>query len=189
MQPCNLSSCFSGLSLVVIKVSRDGDDSAVHVAAQVVRGHFPKPRQDEGGDLLRGVLLSLIVRHPGVPVRAGDNAEGHLLGQGLHLRVGVAPPDEALRGEEGVPGVDDHLPLRGEPDEPVAGLVDGEDGGGGPLAVVFDDHRGAVGGDHRDAGVGRPEIYADDGPAGAARVRASGDGREVAEGRGAEGLK
>ena len=124
-------------------------------------GGFLHLLQNEGRDLLRGIVLALGL-DPGVAGRALDDVVGHHALVLLHQRIVVVSSDQTLDGEEGVGGVGHGLALGGLANEALTVLEEGHDRGGGPNALGVLDHPGRLAVHDRDAGIGRSEVDADD---------------------------
>ena len=104
------------LTLGVVEVGGDGDDGLRDLLAELGFGGFLHLLQDEGRDLLRGILLA-VGFDPGVAVGAFDDLVGDEVLVLLDHRVVVAAADEALDGEERVERVGHRLSLGGKADE------------------------------------------------------------------------
>ena len=116
--------------------------------------------QDEGGNLRRRILLA-VRGHPGVAVGGLDDLVGHETHVLLGHRVVEGSADQALDREESALGVGDALPLGGLADQALAVVGEGDDRRRGARALgILDDFRGRSLHD-RDAGVGGPEVDAD----------------------------
>ena len=100
--------------------------------------------------------------HPGVAVGGLDDLVGdetHVL---LGHRVVEGAADEALDGEEGALGIGDRLTLGGLADEALAVVGESDDRGRGARAFRVLDDLGRRALHDRDAGIGRPQVDADD---------------------------
>ena len=80
----------------------------------------------------------------------------------LDLRIVPATTHEALDGEDGVAGICDGLALGQLPDQPLAGLGEGDDARDGPTALTDAMTVGLAAFHHGDDGVRRAEVDADD---------------------------
>ena len=109
-----LAGVLGRLALGVVEVGGDGDDRLRDLLAELGFGGLLHLLQDEGGDLLRGILLA-VGFDPGVAVRAFDDLVGDELLVLLDHRVIVAAADEALDGEEVLSGLVTAWRLAGRP--------------------------------------------------------------------------
>ena len=160
LEPGDLAGVLGRLTLRVVEVGGHRDHRLGHLLAEIALRRLLHLLQDERADLARAVLLALDL-DPGVPVRAGDDLVGHELLVFLDHRIVVAPPDQALDGEDGVLGVGDRLALGRHADQGLAVLGERDDRGRGAHALLVLDHLGLAALHHRDAGVRRAEIDAD----------------------------
>ena len=149
------------LALGVVEVRRHGDHRVGDLLAEVVLGGLLHLAQDLGRDLLRRELLAAHL-DPGVAVVGGDDLVGHQADVLLHFLLGELAADQALHRVDRVLGVGHRLALGRGADQDLAVLLIGDDRrrGAGTLAVL--DHLGGVAFHDRDAGVGGPEVDADD---------------------------
>jgi len=136
------SSILGGLSLGVVKVSGDGDDSVGALLAEVRLSDFLHLDEDHGGDLfsLEFLLFSLVVDDEhGLVSNTGLELEGPEFGISLDILVLELSADESLGIEDSVGGVSSDLGLGGISNE---SLVFGEGdvrGGGVETLIVSDD--------------------------------------------------
>jgi hypothetical protein len=117
--------------------------------------------QDEGGNL-RGGILALAVRQPGVAISGAHDGIGDELLVLLDHRVVVAAADEPLYGKEGLLRVGDGLAFRRLADEAFAIIREGDNRGRGAHALGVLDHLGRFALHDRYAGIGRTEVDTDD---------------------------
>jgi len=127
--------------------------------AQVGFGGLLELAEDHGRDLGRGILLAANV-DPGVAVVTPDD----FIGDHLHFFADffVAPPHEALNGEDRVFGVGNGLALGHLADQPFPGLGEAHHGGGGSGTLLVGDNGGLPGLHDGDYGVRRTEVDAYD---------------------------
>mmetsp|Transcript_25172 Transcript_25172/g.38994 ORF Transcript_25172/g.38994 Transcript_25172/m.38994 type:complete len:456 (-) Transcript_25172:222-1589(-) len=159
------TSVLGGLSLGVVEIGGDGDDSGLHGLAEVGLSDFLHLLEDHGGDLLSLELLGLALvldDDHGLLVSSGLDLEGPELGVGLDGSVRELSADESLGVEDGVEGVSGGLVLGGVSDESLV-LSEGDVGGGGVKTLVVGDDFDLVVHPHSDAGVGGSEINSDSG--------------------------
>ena len=158
-QAGDLAGVFGGLALRVVEVGRNGDDGLGDLFAQVGLGGFLELGQDHGRDFGRRVLLAADF-HAGVAVVAADD----LVGDHLHFFADfvVAPPHEALDGENGVLRVGDGLALGHLADQPLAALGEGHDRRRGAGSFLVGDDRGLAGLHHGDHRIGGAQVDAND---------------------------
>jgi len=107
------TSILGGLTLVVVEVGGDGDDSLLNLLADLDLGNLLHLEEDHGGDLLGGEGLGLAeVLDLDLGVAAVvDNLEGPGLDVLLDGGVIEAATDETLDIEDGVDGVHSSLVL------------------------------------------------------------------------------
>jgi hypothetical protein len=127
VETSDLTSVLGSLTLRVVEVSGDGDDSILNVLAHVGLGGLLHLSKDETSNLGRRVFLSLGLE-PGITVGVLDDLVWDLLDIALDLSVGELSADETLGCEESVLGVDDSLALGGDTDETLALLCETDDG-------------------------------------------------------------
>jgi len=136
------SSILGGLSLGIVEVSGDGDDSVGALLAEVRLSDFLHLDEDHGGDLfsLEFLLFSLVVDDEhGLVSNTGLELEGPEFGISLDILVLELSADESLGIEDSVGGVSSDLGLGGISNE---SLVFGEGdvrGGGVETLIVSDD--------------------------------------------------
>jgi hypothetical protein len=126
----NHTGVLGGLTLGVVEVGGDGDDSVLDVLAHVGLGSLLHLSEDEATHLRRRVLLSLGLE-PSIAVGVLDNLVGHLLDIALDLAIGELAADEALGSEKSVLWVDNGLALGSNTNEALAFLGEANDGGSG----------------------------------------------------------
>lgn len=122
----NLTGVLGGLTLRVVEIGRNSDDTVLDRLAQVVLSGLLHLLQDETTNLSRRVLLTARL-NPGITVGVLNDLVGDLLQITLNLRVGVLASDETLRGEQSVLRVHDRLALGGDTDQPLAILSECND--------------------------------------------------------------
>jgi len=152
-----------GLSLGVIEVSGDSDNSVVAGLSEVSLGDFLHLDEDHGGDLLSLELLLLSLEgdfNEGLLAGAGDDLEGpksDILLDGLVAKLAT---NESLGIEDSVGGVSSGLVLGGISDETLL-FGEGNVRGGGVDTLVVGDNFDLVVLPHTDARVGGSEINSD----------------------------
>jgi len=158
----NGTGILSGLTLGVVEVGRNGDDSVLNLLTQVVLGGLLHLLQNHGGHFLRGEHLLLAVDQ-NLNVRLGvllDDLEGQ---QFLILRDGlvrVLATDKTLDIEQGLGRVDGGLILGGLTNQTLI-LTEGDVGRSDTVTlIVRDDFDAAVLHD-TNAGVGGTKIDTD----------------------------
>lgn len=119
VQASNETSVLGGLTLRVVEVGRDSDDSVVDGATQVSLSSLAHLGQHHGGDFLRCEVLGLALEldlDDGLACLL-DDLEGEVLHVGLHLRVVELAANQPLRVEDGVLGIHGDLVLRSIADQ------------------------------------------------------------------------
>ena len=111
----DLTGILGSLTLRVVEVGGNSDDSILDRLAQVVLSGLLHLLEDETTNLGRRVLLATSL-NPGITVGVLDDLVGNLLDVALDLTVGVLTADQTLGGEQGVLGVDNSLTLGGNTD-------------------------------------------------------------------------
>ena len=153
----DLSGVLGRLALRVVEIGRNGDDGLRHRLAEILlRGLF-QLLQNHRGDLRRRVQLSARFDASVAVGGASNFVRNHLH---LFAHFVVLPTHEPFDGEDGVFGIGDRLSLRYLADEAFAILGEPDDGGREPAAFGVDDDFGLVALHHRDDGVRRPEVNA-----------------------------
>ena len=135
-QARNGAGLLGGLTLGVVEVGRDGDDRVGDGLTQVGLGVGLELGQDAGADLLGGVLLVVDLDGP----------------VGAHV---------ALDRGDGAVDVGDRLALGDLADEDLAGLGEGDDGGGGAAALGVRDDGGLATLEDGDSRVGGTQVDTD----------------------------
>ena len=130
VQTSDLTSILGGLTLRVVEVGRDSNDSVLNGLAEVGLGGLLHLVQDETTNLRRRVLLAAGL-NPGVAVGVLNDLVGNLLDVTLDLSIGELATDETLGSEESVLGVDNGLTLGGNTNETLAILSETDNGGSG----------------------------------------------------------
>jgi len=150
-----------GVALGVVEVGRDGDHGLGDRLAQVSLGVRLDLLQDHGGDFRRAVRLAAHV-DAHIAVRRSGYLVRHQADGPLHLGVGELATHKALDGEDGVLRVNDSLVAGNRPDQALALVADGHDGGDQPPAFRRGDNRGFAAFHHGDHRVGGTQIDTDD---------------------------
>ena len=154
-----LPGVLGGLALVVVEICRDRDDGLLDGPPEEFLRVFFQLREHSGGHLLG--------QHPrpvGVYIGASLVARLDAVVEAFEVLVGevvIGAPDEALHRVDGVVGIRNLLVEGGLPDYAVA-VLPRDDRGSRPLAVGIDDDLRFPVLEDRHAGVGRPQIDADD---------------------------
>mmetsp|Transcript_8803 Transcript_8803/g.16189 ORF Transcript_8803/g.16189 Transcript_8803/m.16189 type:complete len:281 (+) Transcript_8803:1580-2422(+) len=189
VEPGDLAGVFGGLTLRVIEVSRNGDDSVADFLAEVVLCGFLHFSEHESSHLARGVLFALGF-HPGITVFVED-----FVGHGLHVLLGhrviEATADETLGGENSVFRVLDGLALRGGSDKHRV-VSEGDEGRCRPRTLGVFDNTYIFALHHSDTAVRGTQIDTDDlasrGEGASTRSKVGSEGRGTKEvGPGARG--
>lgn len=139
-------------ALGVVEVRGYGDHGLRDPLSHRLPGVVGELAQHQRADLLRRVQLAPDVE-PRLAVLARHDVVRHRPGLGRDLVVVLT--DEALGRVDGALGVEDRLAAGQLPDEPFAGVGEGDDGGGGAGALgVGEDRRFTAlpRGDHRIGG-------------------------------------
>jgi hypothetical protein len=139
------TSILGGLALRVVEVCGNGDHSVVDGATKVRLSGLAHLGEDHGGDLLGGEVLDLTLELNLGDRLAGllDDLEGEVLHVGLDLSVLELAANETLGVEDGVVGVHGDLVLCGVTNETL-GVGEGNERGGGAVALVVGDDLNAV---------------------------------------------
>ena len=116
VETSNLTSVLGGLTLGVVEVGRNSNNSVLNGLAEVVLGSLLHLLEGETTNLRRRVLLATSL-HPRVTVGVLNDFVGDLLQVTLNLVVGELATDETLGGEQSVLGVDNSLTLGGNTDQ------------------------------------------------------------------------
>ena len=116
IETSNLTSVLGGLTLGVVEVGRNSNDSVLNRLAEVVLSSLLHLLEGETTNLRRRVLLATSL-HPRVTVGVLNDLVGDLLQVTLNLGVGELATDETLGGEQSVLGVDNSLTLGGNTDQ------------------------------------------------------------------------
>lgn len=127
VQASDLTGVLGSLTLRIVEVGGNSDDSVLDVLAHVGLGGLLHLSENEATDLRRRVLLALSLE-PSITIGVLDDLVRHLLDIALNLGVGELASDETLGGEEGVFGVDDGLTLGGDTDKTLTLLGETDDG-------------------------------------------------------------
>jgi hypothetical protein len=124
----DLTGVLGGLTLGVVEVGRDSNNSILDGLAEVVLSGLLHLAQNETTDLGRRVLLSASL-NPGITIGVLDDLVGDLLDITLDLSIGELTTDKTLGGEQSVFRVDNSLALGGNTDETLAVLGESDNGG------------------------------------------------------------
>jgi len=164
VQTGNETSILGGLTLGVVEVGGDGDDSVVDGTTEVRLSSLTHLDQDHGRDFLRGELLDLTLELNLDDGLGGlvDDLEGEVLGISLDLRVGELAADQTLRVEDCVVRVHGDLVLGSITDETL-GVGEGNERGGGSVTLVVGNNFDTVITEDTHAGVGGSQIDTDSG--------------------------
>ena len=130
-----------GLTLGVVEVGGDGDDSVGALVSEVSLGDFLHLGEDHGGDLLGLEFLHLTLvldDDHGLLVEAGLDLEGPELDIILDSLVRKLASDESLGIEDSVGGVSGDLRFGGISNETLI-LSEGHVGGGGVKSLIVGD--------------------------------------------------
>ena len=137
VKTCDLAGVLGGLTLSVGEVGGNGDDGLGDTLAQIGLCVCLQLLKDHGADLLRRVALAVDV---------------HLV-VGAHL---------TLDGDDGAVRVGNGLTLGDLAHHTLAVLADGQNGGGGAVALSVGDDDGLAALHHGNAGIGGTQINTDD---------------------------
>ena len=150
------------LTLGVVEVSWDSDDSVVNGSSEVSLSGLAHLDQDHGRDLLWGELLDLSLELNLDDWLAGlvDDLEWEVLHVGLDLWVGELAADETLGIEDSVGWVHGDLVLGGITDETL-GVGESDERWGGAVTLVVGDDLNAVISVDTHTGVGGTQINTD----------------------------
>lgn len=160
----NETGVLGSLTLRVVEVGRDSDDSVVDGATEVSLGGLAHLDEDHGRDLLRSELLGLTLE---LNLDDGlgsllDDLERPVLHIGLDLSVLKTATNETLGVEDSVVGVHGDLVLGGITDETL-GVGETDERGGGAVTLVVGNDFNAVITEDTHTGVGGSQINTDGG--------------------------
>ena len=160
----NETGILGSLTLRVVEVGRDSDDSVVDGATEVSLGGLTHLDEDHGRDLLRGELLGLTLE---LNLDNGlgsllDDLEWPVLHIGLDLSVLKTATNETLGVEDSVVGVHGDLVLGGITDETL-GVGETDERGGGAVTLVVGNDFDTVIAEDTHTGVGGSQINTDGG--------------------------
>ena len=133
-----------------VEVGRNRDHGLRNLLAQVILGRLLHLLEDDGRNLLRGVLTSVDVHARGVVV-ALDDGIGSARDVGRNLVVGLT--HETLDREDRALGVGDRLTLRGVADLTLAVGRESHDRRGRAVSLGVGDYNRLVALHHCHAGV------------------------------------
>jgi hypothetical protein len=140
VQAGDQAGVLGGLTLGVVEVGGDSDDSVVDGATKVGLGSLTHLGENHGRDLLGGELLLLALElnlDDGLAATV-DNLEGEVLHIGLDLGVVELAADETLRVEDGVGRVHGDLVLGGVTNQTLR-VRESHEGGRCPVTLVIAD--------------------------------------------------
>ena len=135
------TSILGSLTLRVVEVGGDGDDSVVDGATKVGLSGLTHLGENHGGDLLgsEGLGLALELNLDDGLASTVDDLEGEVLHISLDLSIGELAADETLGIEDGVLGVHGDLVLGRITDETLGVCESNERRGSSVTHVVGDD--------------------------------------------------
>ena len=151
----DLASVLGCLTLCVVEVSRNGDDSLGHRLAQVLLGVSLELLEHHGRNLLGRVVMPVDLHHV-TAVLALDDVIGDSRALGLGLII--VATDEALDRRNGVLGVGNSLVLCCLADDALAILAETDNGRSGAITFRVDDNRGLAALENRHGRVGRAKV-------------------------------
>ena len=160
----NETGVLGSLTLRVVEVGGDSDDSVVDGATEVSLGGLTHLDEDHGRDLLRGELLGLTLEF-NLDDGLGsllDDLEGPVLHIGLDLSILETATNETLGVEDSVVGVHGDLVLGGITDETL-GVGETDERGSGAVTLVVGNDFNAVITEDTHTGVGGSQINTDGG--------------------------
>ena len=150
LQTGDLARLLRSLTLRVGEVGRHRDHGLRNLLAQIILGRLLHLLEDDGRNLLRGVLTSVDVHARGVVV-ALDDGIGSARDVGRNLVVGLT--HETLDREDRALGVGDRLTLRGVADLTLAVGRESHDRRGRAVSLGVGDYNRLVALHHCHAGV------------------------------------
>jgi hypothetical protein len=165
IETSNGTSILGSLTLGIVEVSGDSDDSLLDSLTEVSLSDFAHLDENHGGDLLSLELLGLTLkldRDLGLVGGTGLNSEGPELAIVLDDLVSELAANEALGVKDGVLGVTCSLVLGGISDKTLF-LSEGNVRGGGVEALIVSDDLDLVVLPDTNAGVGGAKINSDSG--------------------------
>ena len=138
VEASNETGVLGGLTLRIVEVRGDSDDSVVNGATKVRLSGLAHLDQNHGGNLLGGEDLLLALELDLDDGLAGtiDDLEREVLHVGLDLSIAELAANEALGVEDGVVGVHGDLVLGGITDETL-GVGEGNERGCCPVTLVI----------------------------------------------------
>ena len=138
---CDLSGVLSGLTLGVVKVSRNGNDRFGYRFAQVVFGSFLHLLQDHGRNFRRAVFFASGF-NPGITVVSVDDTKGADIDILAYRITVVLTANQAFDGEQCILRVGHRLAFSLLTDQPLTALGKGDHGRRGPVAFCIGDDDG-----------------------------------------------
>jgi len=160
----NETGILGSLTLRVVEVCGNGDDSVVNGATKVRLGGLAHLGEDHGRDLLGGEVLDLALEldlSDGLATLL-DDLEGEVLHVGLDLSIVELAANETLGVEDGVVRVHGDLVL-GRVTDQTLGVGEGDERGSGAVTLVVGDNLDAVIAEDTHARVGGTKIDSDSG--------------------------
>ena len=164
VEASNETGVLGSLTLRVVEVGRDSDDSVVDGATKVSLSGLTHLGQDHGGDFLgcELLLLTLELNLDDGLASLVDDLEGEVLHVGLNLSIGELAADETLGVEDGVVRVHGDLVLGGITDQTL-GVSEGNERRSGAVALVVGNDIASVLSEDTHARVRGTEIDTDGG--------------------------
>ena len=153
------TSILGGLTLRVVEVGGNSDDSVVDSLTEVRLSSLPHLGQDHGRDLLgcECLVLALELDLDDWLAALVNDLEGEVLHVGLDLCIGELATDQTLGVEDGVVRVHGDLVLCGITDQTL-GVGEGNEGRSGAVALVVGNDLNAVIPEDAYARVGSTQI-------------------------------
>jgi hypothetical protein len=164
VQTGNQTGVLGSLTLRVVKVGGNSDDSVVDGTTEIGLSSLTHLGQDHGGDFLRSELLLFTLElnlDDGLATLV-DDLEGPVLHIRLDLSVGKTTTDQTLSIEDGVVRVHGDLVLGGITDETL-GIGESHEGRGSTVTLVIGNDFNTVITEHTHTGVGCTQVNTDSG--------------------------
>jgi len=138
VETSNETGILGGLTLRVVEVRRDGDNSVINGATEVGLSNLAHLGQDHGGNLLgcEGLALALELDLDDGLAATVDDLEGEVLHVGLNLGIVELASNQPLCIEDGVDGVHGDLVLGGI-SEKTLGICERNEGRGCAVALII----------------------------------------------------
>jgi hypothetical protein len=157
----NGTSILGSLTLGVVEVGRDGDNSLANGLTKVRLSGLLHLDQHHGGDFLRqeDLLLTLVLHlHHGLIITlGGHNGERPVLHVRLHSSLTELTANQTLSIEHGVHGVHGHLVLGGITDQTLR-VGESDIGGSGTVTLIIGNDLHTLVLPHSNTGVGGSQI-------------------------------